>query len=64
MALSGFKQSHEFRILNEDGRHSSPLVEGWYQHMEQTYMDELDAFVDMLEGKPQTNATLIDGLHA
>ena len=27
-------------------------------------MDELDAFVDMLEGKPQTNATLIEGLRA
>ena len=27
-------------------------------------MDELDAFVGMFEGKPQTNATLIDGLHA
>ena len=27
-------------------------------------MDELDAFVDMLEGKPQTNSKLIDGLRA
>lgn len=64
MAQSDCKPLHEFRIFDDVGRHGSRLVDGWYAHMEHTYMDELNAFVDVLEGKPQTNATLIDGLRA
>ena len=64
MAQSDCKPLHAFRIFDDAGRHGSRLVDGWYAHMEHTYMDELNAFVDVLEGKPQTNATLVDGLRA
>lgn len=64
MAESGCKPLHDFRVFDAAGSHGSPWVADWFPRMEHTYMDELDAFVDALEGKPQTNATLIDGLRA
>ena len=64
MAESGCKPLNDFRVYDAAGRHGSPWIADWFPRMEHTYMDELDAFVDALEGKPQTNATLIDGLRA
>lgn len=61
---SGRIPLNHFRLSNAEGRHESRYVPDWFERMEHTYMDELDAFVDMLEGAPQTNATLADGLRA
>lgn len=64
MAISRRKPRREVTLYKGDSMISDGLHRGWFERMEPTFYQALDALIKAMEGKKVEYPTLIDGLKA